>query len=79
MAGGGKRPRAGRPGLTYQLHALIAQPHCEYENYAWKITKDGDNAGIEDPKCANHLTSAARYALTMFAGQGGMFDPAKPE
>jgi phage terminase large subunit len=49
----------------------------EYENYAWKITKDGDNAGIEDPKCANHLMSAARYALTMFAGQGGLYDPDK--
>jgi hypothetical protein len=49
--------------------------HNEYENYAWKISKDGDNVGIENPKCANHLMSAARYALTMFAGQGGMYDP----
>jgi len=53
--------------------------HREYENYAWKITKDGDNAGIEDPKCDNHLMSAARYAVTMFAGQGGMYDPHKRE
>lgn len=36
----------------------------EYENYAWKITKDGQNTGIEDPICANHLLSAARYGLT---------------
>ena len=35
----------------------------EYENYAWKITKDGEQIGIEDPKCANHLLSATRYAL----------------
>ena len=35
----------------------------EYENYAWKIDKEGDNAGIPDPKCADHLLSASRYAL----------------
>jgi hypothetical protein len=39
------------------------------------VTKDGENAGIEDPKCANHLMSAARYALTMFAGKDSMYDP----
>jgi phage terminase large subunit len=33
----------------------------EYETLAWKISKDGDNLGVEDPKCANHLLSAARY------------------
>lgn len=34
----------------------------EYENYAWLIDKKtGENRGIEDPKCANHLMSAARY------------------
>ena len=22
---------------------------AEYENYAWKITKDGENAGVENP------------------------------
>lgn len=40
----------------------------EYENYAWKRSKDAveeeDHLGIEDPKCANHLMSAARYFLT---------------
>ena len=40
----------------------------EYENYAWKRNKDAveedDHLGIEDPKCANHLMSAARYFLT---------------
>ena len=35
----------------------------EYENYAWKINKDGEDTGIEDPKCANHLLTAARYYL----------------
>lgn len=37
----------------------------EYENYAWKLNKDGDLVGIEDPKCKNHLMSAARYGLSM--------------
>lgn len=36
----------------------------EYENLAWKMDKDGNNLGIEDPKCANHLLSAARYFLS---------------
>lgn len=36
----------------------------EYENYAWKITKDGDETGMEDPKCKNHAMSAVRYGLT---------------
>lgn len=40
----------------------------EYENYAWKRNKDSaeanDHLGIEDPACANHLMSAARYFLT---------------
>lgn len=39
----------------------------EYENYAWKRTKDSveedDHQGIEDPNCENHLMSAARYFL----------------
>lgn len=37
----------------------------EYDNYAWKVSKDGDIVGIEDPKCANHLMSATRYGLSM--------------
>ena len=49
--------------------------HAEYESYAWKVNKDGDQVGIEDPKCANHAMSAVRYALTMFAGQDSMYDP----
>jgi phage terminase large subunit len=47
----------------------------EYENYAWKLNKDGEQVGIEDPKCANHAMSAARYGLTMFAGEHSMYDP----
>lgn len=38
----------------------------EYENYAWKVNKDGEDVGVEDPKCANHLMSAGRYALNTF-------------
>lgn len=41
----------------------------EYDNYAWKRHKDAveddNHLGIEDPACANHLMSAARYGLTM--------------
>jgi phage terminase large subunit len=51
--------------------------HREYENYAWRVTKEGENAGIEDPKCANHLMSAARYALSMLAEPGSMYDPGR--
>ncbi len=40
----------------------------EYENYAWKRKKDSveedDHLGLEDPACANHAMSAARYFLT---------------
>jgi phage terminase large subunit len=49
--------------------------HSEYESYAWKLNKDGDEVGIEDPKCANHLMSAARYALMTLVGEGTSFDP----
>jgi phage terminase large subunit len=38
--------------------------HKEDEGYGWKINKDGETVGIEDP---------SRYALTMFAGS--MYDP----
>lgn len=42
----------------------------EYENYAWKRNKDTveeeNHLGIEDPNCANHAMSAARYFATMF-------------
>jgi hypothetical protein len=46
----------------------------EYENYAWKVKKDGDTVGVEDPKCANHAMSAICYGLTMFAGNESMYD-----
>lgn len=36
----------------------------EYQNFAWRLNKDGDNLGVEDPNCANHLLTAARYCLT---------------
>ncbi|MDB5555220.1 MAG: Terminase RNAseH like domain [Rhizobium sp.] len=51
--------------------------HKEFESYAWKINKDGETVGIEDPKCPNHLMSATRYALTMFAGS--MYDPQRKD
>lgn len=35
----------------------------EYENYAWKFDKDGNNLGIEDPKCMNHHMSGIRYFM----------------
>lgn len=61
-------------GLRISYTRSSLNLHNEYEAYAWKINKDGDNIGIEDSKCANHLMSAARYALSMFAGPGSMYD-----
>jgi phage terminase large subunit len=51
-------------GLRISYTRRSTNIHTEYDNYAWKITKDGEQTGIEDPKCANHLMSAARYALS---------------
>lgn len=52
----------------------------EVDNYAWLIDKrTGENRGIEDPKCPNHLMSAARYLLTALVPPGAIYDPAKPE
>ena len=53
--------------------------HREYENYAWKVNKDGETVGIEDPKCANHAMSAARYGFTTLAQAGSTFDPRREE
>ena len=35
----------------------------EYRNYIWLVDKDGKVLNEEDPRCANHFLSAARYAL----------------
>jgi phage terminase large subunit len=52
----------------------------EYENYAWLIDKKtGENRGIEDPKCANHLMSAGRYGLTTLVPPNSAFDPNREE
>jgi phage terminase large subunit len=64
-------------GLRINYTRSSVNLHKEYESYAWKINKDGQAVGIEDPKCANHLMSAARYGLTMFAGS--MYDPEKKD
>lgn len=57
-------------GIKISYTASSTNLEAEYENYSWKRTKDSveddDHLGIEDPACANHLMSAARYALTMF-------------
>jgi phage terminase large subunit len=47
----------------------------ESENYSWKIMKDGETIGVEDPKKPNHLMSAARYGLTTLAASGTTYDP----
>lgn len=53
---------------------------AEVENYAWLIDKKtGENRGIEGPKCANHLMSAARYGITMLAPAGSNYDPQHEE
>jgi hypothetical protein len=51
----------------------------EYESYAWKVNKDGENVGIEDPKCANHAMSGIRYGLSTLAAAGWTFDPRREE
>ena len=55
-------------GMRLSYSSSSVNLHKEYESYARKINKDGETVGIEDPKCLNHLMSAIRYALTMFAG-----------
>ncbi|MBX3498116.1 MAG: phage terminase large subunit [Alphaproteobacteria bacterium] len=53
---------------------------AEYENYAWLIDKKtGENRGIEDPKCPNHLMSAARYGLTTLVPAGSVYDPQRKD
>jgi hypothetical protein len=47
----------------------------EQENYSWKIAKDGETVGVEDPKKPNHAMSAARYGLSELAGEGTTYDP----
>ena len=66
-------------GLPISYTSNSTNLHDEYENYSWKVTKDGEAAGIEDPKKKNHLMSAARYGLTMLAGAGTSYDPHKQE
>ena len=51
-------------GLKISVTKSSVDLWSEYENHAWKISKDGENLGIEDPKCANHALTAARYCLT---------------
>ena len=53
--------------ISYTRNSLNL--HREYENYAWKVNKDGEELGIEDPKCENHLMSALRYGLSLLAGK----------
>jgi hypothetical protein len=55
-------------GLPISYTNSSTNLHDKYENYSWKVTKDGETAGIEDPKKKNHLMSAGRYGLTMLAG-----------
>lgn len=51
-------------GLRISYTATSRNLKAEYENYKWKEDRDGNNAGIEDPKCANHAMSASRYFFT---------------
>lgn len=64
-------------GLRISYTRSSTNLHAEYEDYSWKITKDGQTVGIEDPKKKNHLMTAARYGLTMLAGTGSVHDPHK--
>ena len=58
-------------GLKISYTKTSTNLKTEYENYAWKRLKENveedNHLGIEDPACANHLMSAARYALSTLA------------
>ena len=58
-------------GLPISFTSRSKNLKMEYENYAWKQTKNAedtnDHYGIEDPICPNHLMSGARYFLTEMA------------
>lgn len=42
--------------ISYTKRSKNLKTECE--NYAWPIDKKtGENRGVEDPKCANHLMS----------------------
>jgi len=66
-------------GLPISYTRSSANLHDEYENYSWKVTKDGETASIEGPKKKNHLMSAARYGLTKLAGADTTYDPHQKE
>lgn len=66
-------------GLPISYTRSSKNLHDEYENYTWKVSKDGEAVGIEDPKKKNHLMSAARYGLNMLAGAGTTYDPHQKE
>ena len=66
-------------GLPISYTRRSTNLHREYESYAWKVNKDGETVGIEDPKCANHAMSAARYGLTTLAAAGSTYDPKREE
>lgn len=37
----------------------------EYENYCWKLDKEGNDVGMVDPNCDDHLIDSARYAFSI--------------
>lgn len=57
-------------GLKISFTRSSANLKEEYENYAWKLNKDGESLGVPDPQCADHLLDAARYLLTTLAKRG---------
>ena len=64
----------GKDSITYGIGVIQDQPisftkrsiHLkkEYENYAWKVTKDGDMIAGEPKGGNDHCLDAARYAMT---------------
>lgn len=65
--------------LAISYTASSSNIEFEVENYSWKVTKDGDAQGIEDPKKPNHGMSAVRYGLTILVGPGTSYDPHRQE
>jgi hypothetical protein len=76
------RDAQGPSIANHNMHATFGKLdylHDEYENYSWKVSKDGDAVGIEDPKNRTKACLRPGTALTMLAGAGTTYDPYQKE
>jgi phage terminase large subunit len=51
-------------GLKISVTRRSTKVWKEYENYAWKVDKDGNDMGVVDPNCDDHAMDAVRYGLS---------------